>query len=149
MVASSLLTLIFKNLQHVRRAAVLALSTAAHNKPNLIKGLLPELLPLLYDQTIVKVLSIFDVLVAYFKNMRCSWIYIKMCHSELHCLCILFGDEFLALPIFLNMEKEKEKNQIIFYAHLPADKMENARFFSFATEFLFSYLFTILVIDTK
>jgi cullin-associated NEDD8-dissociated protein 1 len=42
-------------LQHVRRAAVLALSTAAHNKPNLIKALLPELLPLLYDQTVVKV----------------------------------------------------------------------------------------------
>lgn len=41
--------------QHVRRAAVLALSTAAHNKPNLIKGLLAELLPLLYDQTVVKV----------------------------------------------------------------------------------------------
>jgi cullin-associated NEDD8-dissociated protein 1 len=39
----------------VRRAAVLALSTAAHNKPNLIKALLPELLPLLYDQTVVKV----------------------------------------------------------------------------------------------
>ena len=46
-------------MQHVRRAAVLALSTFAHNKPNLIKGLLPELLPLLYDQTIVKVTKIF------------------------------------------------------------------------------------------
>lgn len=34
----------------------MALSTAAHNKPSLIKGLLPELLPLLYDQTVVKVL---------------------------------------------------------------------------------------------
>lgn len=45
-------------LKHVRRAAVLALSTAAHNKPNLIKGLLPELLPLLYDQTMVKVLTL-------------------------------------------------------------------------------------------
>lgn len=44
-------------LQHVRRAAVLALSTAAHNKPNLIKGLLPELLPLLYDQTTIKVIK--------------------------------------------------------------------------------------------
>jgi len=43
-------------MQHVRRAAVLALSTFAHNKPNLIKGLLPDLLPLLYDQTIVKVI---------------------------------------------------------------------------------------------
>ncbi|KAG0447262.1 hypothetical protein HPP92_028449 [Vanilla planifolia] len=42
-------------LQHVRRAAVLALSTAAHNKPNLIKGLLLEMLQFfLYDQTIVK-----------------------------------------------------------------------------------------------
>lgn len=47
-------------LQHVRRAAVLALSTAAHNKPNLIKGLLPEMLPLLYDQTVVKVCSAFQ-----------------------------------------------------------------------------------------
>ncbi|CAH1421704.1 unnamed protein product [Lactuca virosa] len=40
--------------QHVRRVAVLALSIAGHNKPNLIKGLLPELLPLLYDQTVIK-----------------------------------------------------------------------------------------------
>lgn len=51
---SSFLMLIKDNDRHVRRAAVLALSTAAHNKPNLIKGLLPELLPLLYDQTIIK-----------------------------------------------------------------------------------------------
>ena len=41
--------------QHVRRAAVLALSTAAHNKPSLVGDLLPELLPLLYDQMLVKV----------------------------------------------------------------------------------------------
>ncbi|XP_072955523.1 cullin-associated NEDD8-dissociated protein 1 isoform X1 [Typha angustifolia] len=51
---STFLMLIKDNDRHVRRAAVLALSTAAHNKPNLIKGLLPELLPLLYDQTVVK-----------------------------------------------------------------------------------------------
>ncbi|OVA11021.1 TATA-binding protein interacting (TIP20) [Macleaya cordata] len=51
---SSFLMLIKDHDRHVRRAAVLALSTAAHNKPNLIKGLLPELLPLLYDQTVVK-----------------------------------------------------------------------------------------------
>ncbi|KDO42065.1 hypothetical protein CISIN_1g000934mg [Citrus sinensis] len=51
---SSFLMLIKDQDRHVRRAAVLALSTFAHNKPNLIKGLLPELLPLLYDQTIVK-----------------------------------------------------------------------------------------------
>ncbi|XP_037491157.1 LOW QUALITY PROTEIN: cullin-associated NEDD8-dissociated protein 1 [Jatropha curcas] len=51
---SSFLMLIKDHDRHVRRAAVLALSTFAHNKPNLIKGLLPELLPLLYDQTIVK-----------------------------------------------------------------------------------------------
>ncbi|KAG2704353.1 hypothetical protein I3843_05G001300 [Carya illinoinensis] len=52
---SSFLMLIKDHDRHVRRAAVLALSTFAHNKPNLIKGLLSELLPLLYDQTIVKV----------------------------------------------------------------------------------------------
>ncbi|KAM6555365.1 hypothetical protein CsatB_002384 [Cannabis sativa] len=51
---SSFLMLIKDDDRHVRRAAVLALSTFAHNKPNLIKGLLPELLPLLYDQTVVK-----------------------------------------------------------------------------------------------
>ncbi|CAI0376789.1 unnamed protein product [Linum tenue] len=51
---SSFLMLIKDNDRHVRRAAVLALSTFAHNKPNLIKGILPELLPLLYDQTVVK-----------------------------------------------------------------------------------------------
>lgn len=51
---SSFLMLIRDSDRHVRRAAVLALSTAAHNKPTLIKGLLPEVLPLLYDQTIVK-----------------------------------------------------------------------------------------------
>lgn len=48
-----------RKLQHVRRAAVLALSTAAHNKPKLIKGLLPEILPLLYDQTNVKVIQVY------------------------------------------------------------------------------------------
>ncbi|MFQ6643808.1 hypothetical protein Gotur_018826 [Gossypium turneri] len=52
---ASFLMLIKDQDRHVRRAAVLALSTFAHNKPNLIKGLLPELLPLLYDQTTVKV----------------------------------------------------------------------------------------------
>eukprot|EP00850_Spirogloea_muscicola_P001276 SM000004S15146 [mRNA] locus=s4:1584727:1593967:+ [translate_table: standard] len=40
--------------RHVRRAAVLTLSTAAHNRPGLVVDLLPELLPLLYDQTVVK-----------------------------------------------------------------------------------------------
>ncbi|GFZ09540.1 cullin-associated and neddylation dissociated [Actinidia rufa] len=55
---SSFLMLIKDHDRHVRRAAVLALSTAAHNKPSLIKGLLPELLPLLYDQTIVKVATV-------------------------------------------------------------------------------------------
>lgn len=62
-------------LQHVRRAAVLALSTAAHNKPNLIKGLLPELLPLLYDQTVVKVIQVHEyyVLVPFLKQYGNSW----------------------------------------------------------------------------
>ncbi|XP_071725473.1 cullin-associated NEDD8-dissociated protein 1-like [Rutidosis leptorrhynchoides] len=51
---SSFLMLIKDQDRHVRRAAVLALSTAGHNKPNLVKGLLPELLPYLYDQTVIK-----------------------------------------------------------------------------------------------
>eukprot|EP00271_Cylindrocystis_brebissonii_P014460 TRINITY_DN35802_c0_g1_i1.p1 TRINITY_DN35802_c0_g1~~TRINITY_DN35802_c0_g1_i1.p1 ORF type:complete len:1264 (+),score=289.80 TRINITY_DN35802_c0_g1_i1:458-3793(+) len=40
--------------RHVRRAAVVALSTAAHNKPSLLGDLLPSLLPLLYDQMTIK-----------------------------------------------------------------------------------------------
>ncbi|KAL3700206.1 hypothetical protein R1sor_018228 [Riccia sorocarpa] len=51
---SSFLMLIKDEDRHVRRAAVSALSTAAHNKPALIMDLLPTLLPLLYDQTVVK-----------------------------------------------------------------------------------------------
>ncbi|CAH2045730.1 unnamed protein product, partial [Thlaspi arvense] len=51
---SSFLMLIKDGDRHVRRAAVSALSTFAHYKPSLIKGLLPELLPLLYDQTVIK-----------------------------------------------------------------------------------------------
>ncbi|CAI5988630.1 unnamed protein product [Closterium sp. NIES-64] len=51
---SSFLFLLRDSDRHVRRAAVLALTTAAHNKPGLVEDLLPELLPLLYDQMRVK-----------------------------------------------------------------------------------------------
>ncbi|CAH1419358.1 unnamed protein product [Lactuca virosa] len=51
---SKLLPAIKDQDRHVRHATVLALSIAGHNKPNLIKGLLPELFPLLYDQTVIK-----------------------------------------------------------------------------------------------
>ncbi|CAM6025452.1 unnamed protein product [Sphagnum balticum] len=49
--------------RHVRRAAMSTLSTAAHNKPELVKDLLPTLLPLLYDQTVVKkeLIRIYDL----------------------------------------------------------------------------------------
>ncbi|KAJ7551601.1 hypothetical protein O6H91_06G021400 [Diphasiastrum complanatum] len=50
----SFLMLIRDEDRHVRRAAVSALSTAAHNKAVLVKDLLPALLPLLYDQTVIK-----------------------------------------------------------------------------------------------
>ena len=43
-------------------AAMLALSTFAHNRQSPMKGLLPELLLLLYDQTIVKVTSNFGAI---------------------------------------------------------------------------------------
>ena len=66
------------NSQHVRRAAVLALSTAAHNKPNLIKGLLPELLPLLYDQTVIKVFFLLYIVWALLNRRRCIIICIPL-----------------------------------------------------------------------
>mmetsp|Transcript_31520 Transcript_31520/g.102698 ORF Transcript_31520/g.102698 Transcript_31520/m.102698 type:complete len:1240 (+) Transcript_31520:55-3774(+) len=40
--------------RHVRRAAVQALNGAAHYKPTLVAGLLPGLLPLLYEQTAIR-----------------------------------------------------------------------------------------------
>lgn len=40
--------------RHVRRAAVVALSAAAHAKPVLVADALPALLPLLYAQTVVR-----------------------------------------------------------------------------------------------
>jgi len=38
--------------RHVRRAAVQVLNVGAHNKASLIQGLLPTLMPLLYQQTV-------------------------------------------------------------------------------------------------
>lgn len=60
-------------LQHVRRAAVSALSTAAHNKPGLVKDLLPTLLPLLYDQTVVKVGKIGMLFISLFTSIILDW----------------------------------------------------------------------------
>ncbi|CAH1451388.1 unnamed protein product [Lactuca virosa] len=69
---SSFLMLIKDQDRHVRLAAVLALSIAGHNKPNLIKGLLPEVLPLLYDQTIIKVLLMCTV------SSKVAWDVVKV-----------------------------------------------------------------------
>ncbi|CAI5955561.1 unnamed protein product [Closterium sp. NIES-64] len=42
--------------RHVRRTAVLALTTAVQNKPGLVEDLLPQLLPLQYDRMRVKMI---------------------------------------------------------------------------------------------
>lgn len=39
----------------VRRVALVAFNSAVHNKPSLVRDLLPELLPYLYSETKVKV----------------------------------------------------------------------------------------------
>ena len=51
---ASFLLLIEDTDRHVRRAAIVALSTAAHNKPGLVTDLLPQLMPLLYNEMTVK-----------------------------------------------------------------------------------------------
>ncbi|KAJ7002205.1 hypothetical protein NC653_012304 [Populus alba x Populus x berolinensis] len=83
---SSFLMLIKDHDRHVRRAAILALSTFAHNKPNLIKGLLPELLPLLYDQTIVKVIE--------------NLFFFELMMSFMRCLSKYSGNSGLLLELF-------------------------------------------------
>jgi len=40
--------------RHVRKAAVVALSAVVHHKPGLVTTGLPQLLPLLFDQTVIK-----------------------------------------------------------------------------------------------
>lgn len=40
---------------NVRRVALVALNSCAHNKPSLVRDLLPQTLPQLYDQTKIKV----------------------------------------------------------------------------------------------
>lgn len=40
--------------RHVRKAAVVALSAVVHHKAALVTGGLPELMPLLLDQTVIK-----------------------------------------------------------------------------------------------
>lgn len=39
----------------VRRVALVAFNSAAHNKPSLIRDLLPQVLPTIYSETKVKV----------------------------------------------------------------------------------------------
>lgn len=42
----------------VRRVALVAFNSAAHNKPSLVRDLLPDLLPTIYAETKVKVSSV-------------------------------------------------------------------------------------------
>lgn len=42
----------------VRRVALVAFNSAAHNKPSLIRGLLPQVLPTIYAETKVKVTNL-------------------------------------------------------------------------------------------
>ena len=42
-------------IQNVRRVALVAFNSAAHNKPSLIRDLLEIILPKLYNETTVKV----------------------------------------------------------------------------------------------
>lgn len=46
----------------VRRVALVAFNCAAHNKPSLVRDLLPRLLPAIYQETKVKVYQLLDYL---------------------------------------------------------------------------------------
>jgi cullin-associated NEDD8-dissociated protein 1 len=48
--------------QNVRRVALVAFNSAAHNKPSLIRDLLDTLLPNLYKETKIRVSSLLKVL---------------------------------------------------------------------------------------
>lgn len=53
---------------NVRRVALVALNSAAHNKPSLVRDLLPQTLPQLYDQTKIKKELIHEVEMGPFKH---------------------------------------------------------------------------------
>lgn len=54
----------------VRRVALVAFNSAAHNKPSLVRDLLPALLPTIYQETKVKVRWKTNL------SLNCSFVYL-------------------------------------------------------------------------
>jgi hypothetical protein len=52
--------------RHVRKGAVVALSAVVHHKPALVTSNLPELLPLLFEQTVIR------------EDMVCVWVWVRL-----------------------------------------------------------------------
>ena len=52
--------------QNVRRVALVTFNSAAHNKPSLIRDLLDQILPQLYNETKVRVCKLIFSLMPYF-----------------------------------------------------------------------------------
>ncbi|XLR44661.1 hypothetical protein HN51_028779, partial [Arachis hypogaea] len=70
--------IVLMTMQHVRRAAVLTLSTFAHNKLNLIKGLLLDLLPFLIFSMIRQLLRIqHDITICTCIHLYCDGLFIQ------------------------------------------------------------------------
>lgn len=58
---------------NVRRVALIAFNSAAHNKPSLIRDLLDTILPQLYSETKVKVIVYIITLKSYIYNLICEF----------------------------------------------------------------------------
>ncbi|KAI8826801.1 armadillo-type protein [Fimicolochytrium jonesii] len=86
---------------NVRRASLATLNSAAHNKPHLIQDSLPELLPLLYEETVVNTNLIHVVEMGPFKHQvddgldarkaayECMYTLIETCLSRLDVFAFL------------------------------------------------------------
>lgn len=84
--------------RHVRKAAVVALSAVVHHKPGLVTTGLPQLLPLLFDQTVIKPEMIRTVDLGPFKHRIDDGLELRKATFE--CLDILLT----ALPHVLQSE---------------------------------------------
>ncbi|CAG8508691.1 1192_t:CDS:10, partial [Dentiscutata heterogama] len=94
------LSLIQDNDLNVRRLSLSTLNSAAHNKPYLIRNVLDQLLPLLYEETLVKDSLIHMVEMGPFKHKVDDGLDIRKANSAYECMYTLLETCLDKLEIF-------------------------------------------------
>lgn len=110
---------------NVRRVAFVTLNSAAHNKPKLIRDLLPQLLPSLYSETIVKKELIREVEMGPFKHIVDDGLDLRK--SAFECMYTLLEkcpDRLDLFDFIVNMENGlKDQHDIKLLTYLMAVRL--------------------------